>query len=498
MFAAFPPPVFTRRAYYGGMILLLLLMAMPLFAHLGGLVIRQWDEARLSVNAWEMMKSGNILVTTYNGEPDLWNTKPPLLIWLQALLLAGGLQPELALRIPSAVAAVFTILMLYVFAARFTQNLWLAFAAALVLLTAPALTANHAARAGDYDATMVFFTTLSALTFWVFLEKGNKKWFLICCLALALGVLTKSVQALLFLPGLAIYALYRRKLLALLWSRTFLMGFVIFLVPVAGFYLSREWAAPGYLNAVVENELLGRYLTVIEFHDQPRWFYYHNLVNERYKPYLLLMLPGFVAGIWSQQQGIRNLTVFATLLTITYFAVITAGKTKLFWYDLPMLPFMALLAALGILAIIQLVTEVLSRFVKPSWPILALPVLVLTLFCYKPYEKAIKRAYKPKDAYWERDTYIMSHYLRNALRGKHDLQDTYVLYEGYNTMMMVYLHQLRDQGVNTEYRYFKTLKPGDKVVTYQPQIKEYLLEHFDAEVVSEYKETTTYQLIEKQ
>jgi len=497
MFAAFPPHAYARRAYFGGIIVLLLLMAMPLFAHLGGLVIRQWDEARLSVNAWEMMKSGNILVTTYNGEPDLWNTKPPLLVWLQALLMATGLQPELALRIPSAVATVFTILMVYVFVARFTSNLWLAFGTSLVLLTAPALTSNHAARAGDYDATMVFFTTLSALAFWVFLEKGNNKWFLICCLALALGVLTKSVQALLFLPGFALYALYRKKLLQLVWSRTFFNGIIIFLVPVAGFYLLREWAAPGYLKAVAENELWGRYLQVVEFHDQPRWFYYHNFVNERFKPYMLLMIPGLVAGLWSGKQGIRNLTVFSLVLITTYFAVITAGKTKLFWYDLPMLPFMALLAATGIVAVIMLVTEVLSRFVKPAWPMLALPVVLLALFCYKPYEKTIKRAYKPKDAYWERDTYIMSHYLRNALKGRHDLHDTYVLYDGYNTMMMVYLHQLREQGINTEYRFYKTLQPGDKAVTYQPQIKEYLLEHFDAEVVSEYKETTTYQLREK-
>ncbi|MBJ6109715.1 hypothetical protein JAO73_11875 [Hymenobacter sp. BT523] len=43
-----------------------------------------WDEARLAVNATEILQSGDWLITRYDGQPDLWNTKPPLFIWLQA------------------------------------------------------------------------------------------------------------------------------------------------------------------------------------------------------------------------------------------------------------------------------------------------------------------------------------------------------------------------------------------------------------------------------
>jgi len=55
-----------------------------LFGHIEKLPLRQYDEARQAINAMEMVQSGNWLVTTYDGEPETWNTKPPLLIGLQA------------------------------------------------------------------------------------------------------------------------------------------------------------------------------------------------------------------------------------------------------------------------------------------------------------------------------------------------------------------------------------------------------------------------------
>ena len=41
-----------------------------------------WDESRNIINALEMDRRGLGIVTTWRGAADLWNTKPPLLIWL--------------------------------------------------------------------------------------------------------------------------------------------------------------------------------------------------------------------------------------------------------------------------------------------------------------------------------------------------------------------------------------------------------------------------------
>lgn len=49
-----------------------------LFTNLGETGISDCDEARHGINAYEMMQSGDYVVTTYRGEPDYWNLKPPL------------------------------------------------------------------------------------------------------------------------------------------------------------------------------------------------------------------------------------------------------------------------------------------------------------------------------------------------------------------------------------------------------------------------------------
>ena len=48
------------------------------FFNLSSLPIQDWDEARHGISAYEMLKSENFLINTYNQTPDYWNLKPPL------------------------------------------------------------------------------------------------------------------------------------------------------------------------------------------------------------------------------------------------------------------------------------------------------------------------------------------------------------------------------------------------------------------------------------
>src|SRR5258708_6290848 len=92
-----------------GLLCLLASAYLMLFHHLGTRPLHVWDEARSAQNALEMGQSGDLLVTRFAGRPDHWNTKPPLQIWLQAALLKTRLQPEAAVRLPSALAALFAM-----------------------------------------------------------------------------------------------------------------------------------------------------------------------------------------------------------------------------------------------------------------------------------------------------------------------------------------------------------------------------------------------------
>ncbi len=104
-----------RAADVGCVCLLVLLAGLVLLLRNSTLPIQLWDESRNANNALEMSRNGHVIVTYFNGAPDHWNTKPPLLIWCMALLLRLGLPPLVAVRLPSIMAATATVLAVWTF-----------------------------------------------------------------------------------------------------------------------------------------------------------------------------------------------------------------------------------------------------------------------------------------------------------------------------------------------------------------------------------------------
>ena len=185
----------------------------PLFMHLDTLPIRVWDEARQAINAMEMWENRDFLVTHFEGDPEMWSTKPPLLIWAQVAFFSLLGPGELALRLPSAIAAFLTGWFLLRLCTRELNAPWMGLMACLVLYTNEGYINMHVARGGEYDAPMILWMTTSAWALFRWSLHGRSTDLLWCMLLLALGVLTKSVQALLFVPGMALYLLYRGQLL---------------------------------------------------------------------------------------------------------------------------------------------------------------------------------------------------------------------------------------------------------------------------------------------
>jgi 4-amino-4-deoxy-L-arabinose transferase-like glycosyltransferase len=144
---------------------LLVLSYFPLLHNLGRFQIRMWDEATYANNAIDMYSGGNLVVVDHMGKPDDYNTKPPFVIWCQALSMHLIGVNELAVRLPSAVFGLATVLLVFLFCSYTLGSTSTGFIASLILLTAPGYIANHVARTGDLDATLVFWLTLGLFTF---------------------------------------------------------------------------------------------------------------------------------------------------------------------------------------------------------------------------------------------------------------------------------------------------------------------------------------------
>lgn len=152
------------RELLGWLLILALLTAggFLLFTKLGDTGISDCDEARHGINAYEMLQSGDPVVTTYRGEPDYWNLKPPLTEY--CILLGFQLFGfnALGLRFYSAVSMMLTMAILAVWTKR-RYGLAASAGTLLMLLGCSFIYGPHFARFGDADAQMVLFYVIAML-----------------------------------------------------------------------------------------------------------------------------------------------------------------------------------------------------------------------------------------------------------------------------------------------------------------------------------------------
>lgn len=477
----------TQRILYFS---LLILLIFPLFPHLGAVPIQTWDEARLAVNAYEMLHNHDFIVTHHLGEPDMWNTKPPFLIWLQVLSASLFGISEFSLRFPSALAAFFTCLIILKFTKKNFDSFWLGALAALVLVTSTGYVSLHGTRTADYDALLTFFSTLSILSFFNYLQHKNNKYLYYFFIALSLGVLTKSITILLFTPAFFIYLLLQKELIQLLKNKHFYLSLLVFVLSVSGYYLLRESQNPGYLEAVYNNELGGRYMQVIEQHKHGFWFYYENLFHKRFSYWFLLIPVGLVAGFLSKNQKLVQFTTFLSLALFSFFLVISTAQTKLGWYDLPLFPLLALIVSIPLWLCFQFLqnTKLTQVYLKKN----ILPAVFIFFVFITPYRSMIDFTYKQNLKGGAYLFHSLSIYLQNGLKKPEPLQNKVIVYDGYNTQLIYYINLLQEKGINISLKNSDEIHPGDTLVCSQESVAEKIENSFNAQLIQDHNFVKTY------
>ncbi|MBR9921098.1 MAG: hypothetical protein GYB31_09685 [Bacteroidetes bacterium] len=357
--------------------LLLLAVLFAFFWRLDSLPLQVYDESRLANNALEAVQDGHWFVPHYRGKPDMWNTKPPTMIWLQGLSMKIFGTNELGVRFPAAFSAALCCLLLPFFGRRTKAGFYAGFLAAFILLSIPGFFGLHVARTGDYDALLCLFSALLIGFFYLFSQSENQRYLYYAALAAAGAVLTKSTAGLLFVPGLFFFLLYQRKALSFLRSASTWKAIGIFLTLVISYYAIRETVNPGYLKAVWENEWAGRYLDTLEGHSGGPLFYLEGWWNGRLGMWLslspLALLPLF--------QKENKLSVFLWIQLIFFMLIISSSGTKLRWYDAPGLILLAFLLGMGLMIVLEALVSGLSANGKlPRQAAVVVPFVLLILF----------------------------------------------------------------------------------------------------------------------
>ncbi|MBE0652404.1 MAG: glycosyltransferase family 39 protein, partial [Bacteroidales bacterium] len=461
--------------YYG---LILLLGIIPLFYNLGGPVLNLWDESRRAMNAWEMYHNKNFLVTFFNGEPEMWGTKPPLLIWLQVLSIRIFGLNEWALRFPSALAGLFTGFFILWFTKRYAGSYAWGIVSVLILYSSNGYISEHSVRTADFDSLLVLFTTTSSLLFFLGIEnkrpESKNPFILLFFLSVALSFLTKGIAALLFAPAWFIYLWYRKELKNWLENKYLWLGLTILILVIGGYYLLRDLQNPGYLKAIYTNEIAGRYFETLEQNRAPVYFYFKILYQLQFKTWYFIVPLGFLFSFLSKDLRIRRLVIYLTLLTIVHLVIISFAKTKLIWYDLPVIPLISMIGAVFFMMFIKLINT--TNIIMDNALKHVFPLLVLLVFFAAPFFDILKKNHQDIFPSQDPELHTISAFLRKADQGLVEMdRNSTILYQGQYQHFLFYISRLEQKGYSIDYRNWTTAETGQKYIIYQPK----LIEIFD-------------------
>lgn len=325
----------------------LLLAAWNLFYRLDQDILRTWDESLYATTAAEMLASGEWTVTTFHGETDYYNAKPPLNVWLIAMSFTLFGTSFASLRLVSALSAWLTIALVQWWCWR-AVGPRVALAASLVLSTLFAFFFLHSARSGNADA---LFTLLIALTAFVVWRSDERPRVLVWVgPLLALSFLLKGMAVLLPL-ALALCALAARGRVVRREGLPLGAGLVLG-AAVAGAWLLARYAADGgrFLRVLFGTDFVQRVAEPLDEHGGGLFYYLDTLQRDHYDwiaaGVVVLGLAASRAG-WAQLRHaaravdrpfLRVVVIWGSLTLL----VPTAMSTKLGWYLNPFYPAFAI------------------------------------------------------------------------------------------------------------------------------------------------------------
>lgn len=312
------------------------------FINLGGPAFLDYDGATYAKVISDTESSGEILTLKWNDGP--WFEKPPLYFWLSMGVNKIISDVEFAYRFSSALAGILSILLVMLITFRLRKNYYIVALAGGILLTMGLLL-----EAGQQVRLDVPVTLAILFTFYSFLKaKENSRWYVGVGIGIALGVLIKSVIG--FLGGIfiIIWALTQ-------WDFKWLKNSWLWIGGIFSVLLILPWHiyetiiyGTAFWNSYLFENILSRYNENILGGDS-----FSNLDYIQYSflytvPWLIVFVLAGIKTVYDfikKKSGlIRDELGMLTIVLFTY-GLFFSANTKLLYYILPAIPFMAIFLA---------------------------------------------------------------------------------------------------------------------------------------------------------
>jgi 4-amino-4-deoxy-L-arabinose transferase-like glycosyltransferase len=303
-----------------------------------------------------MFARGDFVTPYLNGAPRF--EKPILFYWTQAAAFTAFGDNEFAARLPSALAGLGIVFLLYLICAEITSRR-AALVSALVMATMFRFVTF--ARIGLTDVPVMFFVVAALYGFvravqpasggdrrWGPASAGpSSAWTLVAWVCVGLGVLTKGPVGVLPVAIWAMYAGFSRNWSLFARTRP-LIGMALALAIVLPWYVVMAGQhGRAFTDFALGHEIVERVLSEESFGTPPRgFFYYFKIWPGDAAPWSMLFVAsvGWFARRWSSvDRTVRQPVIFAVAWFICVFLLFSLSRSKVPHYVLPAYPAAALM-----------------------------------------------------------------------------------------------------------------------------------------------------------
>jgi 4-amino-4-deoxy-L-arabinose transferase-like glycosyltransferase len=448
----------NRQTLIKTIVLLLgfVLLSVPLWLKVDHLPLRLWDESRNAVNAAEMFESGDLIVRSFNYSPEEYNLKPPLLTWLQVLGMHVFGYEEIAIRLPSVLASIGSLILVYFIVFSITGNAIFSFLGSGITVTSAGFYGDHVGRFGDHDALLVFFCCLLVYHALRFIQSKHNKHLYFAGIAVCLGILTKSISILVLIPGIVVVFGLNKSLIPTIKNKHFYIAMISALIPIGLYYGLREYYQPGFLSLVWNDELFPRYFNQsknLQFNEGDFWYYFKLIYSSHFKPWVFLLLT-IPLAFFIKTKARKNL-LSVIIIALSFLLIISKG-TKNFWYDAPLIPL------LGIVATLSLYTLVSYKI--NNRPIQIGLVLAILIF---PFLNTYKVSLSTAEKHYNWENHGVSYFLKDQTKHKYLSNHTKIVLDsiyGFEPHKF-YLEKLKsEENIDLQRKWFAQVKVGDTLL----------------------------------
>lgn len=281
----------------------------------------------------------------------VWLHKQPMMLWMMALSIKIFGTHEWAVRLPSLIMSIITIILTYKISEKlFNSKIACVAAFCFAIVAYPTSMAAGLNATDHVDTGFLFFITLAIYMGITAVQKNKRRLFVLCGFLTGIAVLTKWLPGLIVIPLIGIYMLGKKeiKMSRKIWT-------IFISIVVAGctflpwqFYIFSAFPE----EAKWEFDFNSRHIfEVIEGHGGSAWFHVDAIV--KFWTFMFyIFIPTFVFYVVKDKLKWRGILIIVWIfIPLIFFSI---AQTKMSGYTLFIYPAIAIAAGYVIIALSQL------------------------------------------------------------------------------------------------------------------------------------------------